>query len=116
MKMFMSLLMIMFLLILLMSTSFLISKKSIMDINKSSPFECGFSNFSSSRISFSIHFFMIAIIFIMFDIEMAIMLPIFISMKLMTVKKWFTLSMLICMLILYGLYHEWMNGIIEWSK
>nr|YP_009468946.1 NADH dehydrogenase subunit 3 [Changeondelphax velitchkovskyi]AVC55492.1 NADH dehydrogenase subunit 3 [Changeondelphax velitchkovskyi] len=116
MKIYQSILTASFLLIMLMSTSFLLSKKSILDLNKSSPFECGFSNFSSTRLSFSIHFFMIAILFLMFDIEIAIMLPMFISWKLMKIKEWFLMSILITSIILYGLYHEWMNGVMEWSK
>nr|QUS62613.1 NADH dehydrogenase subunit 3 [Unkanodes sapporona] len=106
----------MLMLTFLITISFLISKKSTLDMNKSSPFECGFKNLVSSRISFSIHFFMIAIIFLMFDIEIAIMLPIFISMKMMNIYQWMIASTLITLIITYGLYHEWMNGVIEWAK
>nr|QDC34249.1 NADH dehydrogenase subunit 3 [Laodelphax striatellus]QDC34288.1 NADH dehydrogenase subunit 3 [Laodelphax striatellus]QDC34301.1 NADH dehydrogenase subunit 3 [Laodelphax striatellus]QDC34314.1 NADH dehydrogenase subunit 3 [Laodelphax striatellus] len=116
MLMIKSLSMTVFILTLLITASFLISKKSILDVNKSSPFECGFKNFSSSRMSFSIHFFMIAIIFLMFDIEIAIMLPIFVSIKIMKIYQWTIASMLITMIITYGLYHEWINGVIEWAK
>nr|QBZ38140.1 NADH dehydrogenase subunit 3 [Muirodelphax atratus] len=116
MQMFKSMLTTTMMLTLLITISFLISKKSILDMNKSSPFECGFQNFTSSRMSFSIHFFMIAIIFLMFDIEIAIMLPIFISIKMMKMYQWAIASTLITLIITYGLYHEWMNGVIEWSK
>nr|YP_009987550.1 NADH dehydrogenase subunit 3 [Ishiharodelphax matsuyamensis]QBZ38023.1 NADH dehydrogenase subunit 3 [Ishiharodelphax matsuyamensis] len=116
MLIYQSVLLTMLLLFILVNLSFLISKKSMLDKNKTSPFECGFMNFNSSRISFSIHFFMVAIIFLMFDIEIAIMLPIFISFKLMKTFQWMTSSILISSLITYGLYHEWMNGVIEWSK
>nr|YP_009987524.1 NADH dehydrogenase subunit 3 [Chloriona tateyamana]QBZ37984.1 NADH dehydrogenase subunit 3 [Chloriona tateyamana] len=116
MKMFQSLTTASVMLMALMMISFLLSKKSILDINKTSPFECGFSNFSSSRLYLSIHFFMIAVIFLMFDIEIAIMLPMFISNKLMNMNQWFNSSILITLIITYGLYHEWLNGVIEWSK
>nr|YP_009468959.1 NADH dehydrogenase subunit 3 [Peregrinus maidis]AVC55505.1 NADH dehydrogenase subunit 3 [Peregrinus maidis] len=115
MKMIMSILISFILVSFLMITSFLISKKSYLDLNKASPFECGFSNFSSPRLSFSIHFFMIAIIFLMFDIELALMLPMFISMKLMNSIVWFSSSWMVSSIITYGLFHEWMNGVIEWS-
>nr|QWW90533.1 NADH dehydrogenase subunit 3 [Matsumuramata muiri] len=103
------------LLLMILTLSFYLSKKSTLDLNKASAFQCGFSNFSSPRLSFSIHFFMIAIIFLMFDIELALMLPMFISMKMMNSLSWFISSWLITGIIMYGLYHEWMNGVIEWS-
>nr|WNK76443.1 NADH dehydrogenase subunit 3 [Sogatella furcifera] len=116
MKLFQSIIMSFLLLSILAIFSFLLSKKTNLDINKTSPFECGFSNFNSSRLSFSIHFFMVAIIFLMFDIEVAIMLPIFISFKFMKVYQWMLTSLTISTIITYGLYHEWINGVIEWSK
>nr|QBZ38205.1 NADH dehydrogenase subunit 3 [Mahmutkashgaria sulcatus] len=115
MKIYQSILISLTLLTLIMVVSFNLSKKSTLDLNKTSPFECGFSNFSSPRMSFSIHFFMIAIIFLMFDIELVLMLPMFISMKMMNSISWFLSSLTISMIITYGLYHEWMNGVIEWS-
>nr|YP_009629417.1 NADH dehydrogenase subunit 3 [Sogatella vibix]AVV32053.1 NADH dehydrogenase subunit 3 [Sogatella vibix] len=116
MKLYQSVMLSFFLLTILALISFLLSKKSKLDINKTSPFECGFSNFNSSRMSFSIHFFMVAIIFLMFDIEVAIMLPMFISLKVMKAYQWMLTSLTITTLITYGLYHEWINGVIEWSK
>nr|QBZ38101.1 NADH dehydrogenase subunit 3 [Cemus sauteri] len=115
MKIYQTIMISLLMLNLLMSLSFYLSKKSILDMNKTSPFECGFSNFTSPRMSFSIHFFMIAIIFLMFDIELALMLPMFISIKMMNLTSWFLASWLISLIITYGLYHEWTNGVIEWS-
>nr|UBS93997.1 NADH dehydrogenase subunit 3 [Iolania perkinsi] len=95
---------------------FLMSKKTKMDREKASPFECGFSMMSSARMPFSIHFFLIAMIFLMFDIEITLMLPISYLKKFMNKMEWLKTSMLIIMMVLYGLYHEWMNGMLEWSK
>nr|UBS94010.1 NADH dehydrogenase subunit 3 [Oliarus cf. filicicola HI01081] len=94
----------------------LLSKKSTMDREKSSPFECGFSPISKARMPFSIHFFMIAIIFLVFDIEISLILPISITFKFINLMEWLKTSSIIMILILYGLYHEWMNGILQWSK
>nr|QBZ38062.1 NADH dehydrogenase subunit 3 [Bambusiphaga citricolorata] len=116
MNMYKSILMSMLILTTLMTTSFLISKKSILDLNKTSPFECGFSKMLSPRLSFSIQFFMIAIIFLMFDVELTLILPFITSFKMMNLHQWFKSGLLIISTISYGLFHEWMNGVIEWSK
>nr|YP_002418800.1 NADH dehydrogenase subunit 3 [Nezara viridula]ABM63311.1 NADH dehydrogenase subunit 3 [Nezara viridula] len=93
-----------------------ISSTSKKDREKSSPFECGFDPKSSARSPFSIQFFLIAVLFLIFDIEIAIILPVILTMKISMTKMWIlTVSMFIMILIL-GLYHEWNNGVLEWAE
>nr|YP_010240501.1 NADH dehydrogenase subunit 3 [Chlorops oryzae]QTF87842.1 NADH dehydrogenase subunit 3 [Chlorops oryzae] len=93
-----------------------ISKKSILDREKSSPFECGFDPKSSSRLPFSLHFFLITIIFLIFDVEIALMLPIILILNYTNLMMWSITSIIFIMILLVGLYHEWNQGMLNWSN
>nr|ALO77202.1 NADH deshydrogenase subunit 3 [Alleculinae sp. ALL01] len=94
----------------------LTSKKTITDREKSSPFECGFDPKSSSRLPFSMHFFLIAIIFLIFDVEITLLLPMIISMKYNNMMMYsLTLSFFI-LILLIGLIHEWKQGALTWTN
>nr|YP_009485701.1 NADH dehydrogenase subunit 3 [Tessaratoma papillosa]AVZ00838.1 NADH dehydrogenase subunit 3 [Tessaratoma papillosa] len=93
-----------------------ISKKSIMDREKASPFECGFDPMSSARTPFSIQFFLIAVLFLIFDIEIAIMLPIMLTMKISMSTTWISTITMFVMVLIMGLYYEWKNGMLEWAE
>nr|QZI85944.1 NADH dehydrogenase subunit 3 [Eocanthecona furcellata] len=94
----------------------LISKTSKKDREKMSPFECGFDPKSSARTPFSIQFFLIAVLFLIFDIEIAIILPIIITMKWSLTSTWIVTITMFIMILILGLYHEWNNGVLEWAK
>nr|UBI44033.1 NADH dehydrogenase subunit 3 [Eysarcoris annamita] len=94
----------------------LISKSSKKDQEKLSPFECGFDPKSSARTPFSIQFFLIAILFLIFDIEIAIMLPIILTMKTSMNMMWITTIMMFTIILILGLYYEWYNGVLEWAN
>lgn len=82
---------------------------------KFSPFECGFDPFSLTRIPFSLKFFFIAIVFLIFDIEIVIILP----YPILLINKNFLVIfsfILINFLIIFGLIFEWKRGIIDWIK
>nr|YP_011031338.1 NADH dehydrogenase subunit 3 [Epidaus famulus]WQT73255.1 NADH dehydrogenase subunit 3 [Epidaus famulus] len=94
----------------------LISKKSILDREKMSPFECGFDPKSSSRMPFSIQFFLLAVLFLIFDIEIVIILPMIITMKSSIIMIWSITVSIFILILLLGLYHEWKNGVLEWAN
>nr|YP_011014868.1 NADH dehydrogenase subunit 3 [Thabena yunnanensis]WQB38549.1 NADH dehydrogenase subunit 3 [Thabena yunnanensis] len=93
----------------------MISKKTKMNREKNSPFECGFSPMSSPRKPFSIQFFLMATIFLVFDIEISILLPMTLT-KMTNMEEWMTTSMLTILILTYGLIHEWNNNMLNWTK
>nr|URT60678.1 NADH dehydrogenase subunit 3 [Bullanga florida] len=93
-----------------------LSKKSFYDREKNSPFECGFDPKCSARVPFSLHFFLIAIIFLIFDVEIALLLPIIMIIKLSNLSAWLLTSLFFIFILLLGLYHEWNQGALEWTK
>nr|YP_010737960.1 NADH dehydrogenase subunit 3 [Frontopsylla spadix]WEQ92370.1 NADH dehydrogenase subunit 3 [Frontopsylla spadix] len=111
---FLSLITLFIALITMFFASFL-SMKLIYDQEKNSPFECGFDPISSSRLPFSLHFFLIAIIFLIFDIEIALLLPMVILYSSSIKIYWFLTSMIFIMILLFGLYYEWNQGMLNWS-
>nr|YP_009740660.1 NADH dehydrogenase subunit 3 [Oedaleus abruptus]YP_009740673.1 NADH dehydrogenase subunit 3 [Mecostethus alliaceus]QID03622.1 NADH dehydrogenase subunit 3 [Oedaleus abruptus]QID03635.1 NADH dehydrogenase subunit 3 [Mecostethus alliaceus]UPL65164.1 NADH dehydrogenase subunit 3 [Oedaleus abruptus] len=100
--------------IMLLATT--LSKKSINDREKSSPFECGFDPKSSARMPFSIQFFLIAVIFLIFDVEIALILPIVVIMKTSNITMWTLSTMTFIIILLTGLYYEWNQGALKWAN
>nr|ASY98489.1 NADH dehydrogenase subunit 3 [Idolomantis diabolica] len=100
--------------IIMMITNFL-SKKNIENREKSSPFECGFDPMSSSRLPFSLRFFLIAVIFLIFDVEITLILPMTIIPFNSNIMTWMFTSMMFIFILIIGLYHEWNEGSLEWT-
>nr|QQQ88795.1 NADH dehydrogenase subunit 3 [Hyalella armata] len=91
-----------------------LGNKSDKSREKLSPFECGFDPFKKSRVPFSLRFFLVTIIFLVFDVEIALLLP----MGLLSASSdplFVVISGFILMLILIlGLIHEWNQGALTW--
>lgn len=84
------------------------------DVVKVSAYECGFEPFSDSRIKFDVRYYLIAILFIIFDLEIAFLFPWAISLgDLGNFGFW---SMMIFLAILtIGFVYEWKKGALEWE-
>nr|UPL66030.1 NADH dehydrogenase subunit 3 [Calacanthia angulosa] len=115
-KVLISMMMMMMISLLLMTMCSIISYKSIMDREKMSPFECGFDPKSSSRMPFSMQFFLIAVLFLIFDVEIVIILPMILTLKSSIMSTWLITVMVFIMILIIGLFHEWKNGVLEWAK
>nr|YP_010701671.1 NADH dehydrogenase subunit 3 [Scaeva affinis]WCJ53232.1 NADH dehydrogenase subunit 3 [Scaeva affinis] len=109
-------LILMMLSIVVMMLATILSKKTYNDREKSSPFECGFDPMSSSRLPFSLKFFLITIIFLIFDVEIALILPMILILKFSNLMMWSITSIIFILILLLGLYHEWNQGMLNWSN
>nr|YP_010693262.1 NADH dehydrogenase subunit 3 [Bactrocera nigrotibialis]WCB99067.1 NADH dehydrogenase subunit 3 [Bactrocera nigrotibialis] len=94
----------------------ILSKKALTDREKCSPFECGFDPKSSSRLPFSLRFFLITIIFLIFDVEIALILPMVLIISISNIMMWATTSIVFIIILIIGLYHEWNQGMLNWSN
>ena len=93
--------------------NFLFSPKKP-DPEKLSAYECGFEAFSDSRIEFDVRFYLVAILFIIFDLEIAFLFPWAISLgSLGPLGFW---SMMIFLFVLtIGFIYEWKKGALDWD-
>nr|ALO70650.1 NADH deshydrogenase subunit 3 [Lathrobium brunnipes] len=101
--------------LIMMLLATLISKKTFMDREKSSPFECGFDPKSSARLPFSLQFFLIAVIFLIFDVEITLLIPLILTMKISNFLTYLYISFFFLTVLLFGLYHEWNQGALNWA-
>ena len=84
------------------------------DKEKLSAYECGFEPFEDARVKFDVRFYFVAILFIIFDLEVAFLFPWAISLSLIGLVGYF--SMMIFLLILtVGFVYEWKNGALDWE-
>nr|DAB41854.1 TPA_asm: NADH dehydrogenase subunit 3 [Elliptio complanata] len=84
---------------------------------KSSPFECGFDPIGSSRVPFSLRFFLLAVIFVVFDVEIVLLFPVVMVVggSWMWVSGYLALSFFL-VLLFGGVIHEWREGSLEWES
>nr|YP_010535798.1 NADH dehydrogenase subunit 3 [Rhipicephalus zambeziensis]UYB78853.1 NADH dehydrogenase subunit 3 [Rhipicephalus zambeziensis] len=82
---------------------------------KNSPFECGFDPFSLSRVPFSLKFFFIGIVFLIFDVEIVVIIPFPLIMTMKSLGFMFSFIM-INILILLGLLYEFKYSMLDWLK
>jgi NADH:ubiquinone oxidoreductase subunit 3 (subunit A) len=91
----------------------LVSKKLTFDRELQRPFECGFRTYNDFRLKFSLHFFLVALVFIIFDVELIIIFPYFINMNMVTPYLRVALLNILLLLLTLGLLNEWNQMILE---
>jgi len=82
------------------------------DLQQRRAYECGFSAFQSARRPFSVYFFLVGILFVVFDVELILLIP-------LPYFSWLNTTMgcglgLFFFILVLGLYHEWREGRLNW--
>ncbi len=86
---------------------------------KNAPFECGFAEFEDARIKFDVRFYLVAILFLVFDLEVAFMIPwgVLVRDSGGSGISWaaFVAMMIFLFILLIGFIYEWKKGALEWE-
>ena len=84
------------------------------NVEKTSAYECGFEAFSDARHKFDVRFYLVAILFIIFDLEVAFLFPWAISLGKIGAFGFWSMMIFLCILTV-GFIYEWRKGALEWE-
>ncbi|MBL7003567.1 MAG: NADH-quinone oxidoreductase subunit A [Gammaproteobacteria bacterium] len=84
------------------------------DEEKNSPYECGFEAFGESRMKFDVRFYLVAILFIIFDLEIAFLFPWAVALDQIGSFGLFAMAVFLGLLVI-GFIYEWKKGALEWE-
>ena len=84
------------------------------DAEKLSPYECGFEAFEDSRMKFDVRYYLVAILFIIFDLEIAFLFPWAVSLDVVGLFGLISMGIFLALLVV-GFIYEWKKGALEWD-
>ncbi|MEN9764925.1 MAG: dehydrogenase chain [Pseudomonadota bacterium] len=84
------------------------------DSEKLSPYECGFEAFEDARMQFDVRYYLVAILFIIFDLEIAFLFPWAVSLHEIGFFGFMAMMIFLAILLL-GFIYEWMKGALDWE-
>ena len=84
------------------------------DAQKLSPYECGFDPFEDARVRFDVRYYLVAILFIIFDLEVAFLFPWAVALGDIGVYGFWSMVVFLGVLTI-GFIYEWMKGALEWE-
>ena len=99
--------------VVFIALNFILSPKKP-DPEKLSAYECGFDAFDDSRMEFDVRFYLVAILFIIFDLEIAFLFPWAISLGNIGILG-FTSMMIFLFILTIGFIYEWKKGALDWE-
>nr|WPW52263.1 NADH dehydrogenase subunit 3 [Mus musculus domesticus] len=83
---------------------------------KANPYECGFDPTSSARLPFSMKFFLVAITFLLFDLEIALLLPLPWAIQTIKTSTMMIMAFILVTILSLGLAYEWTQKGLEWTE
>ena len=84
------------------------------DPEKLSPYECGFEAFEDARMKFDVRYYLVAILFILFDLEIAFLFPWAVSLDAIGFFGFMAMMIFLAILVV-GFVYEWMKGALDWE-
>jgi NADH-quinone oxidoreductase subunit A len=84
------------------------------DAEKLSPYECGFEAFEDSRMKFDVRYYLVAILFIVFDLEIAFLFPWAVALDSIGIVGLAAMGVFLLVLVV-GFVYEWKKGALEWD-
>ena len=84
------------------------------DAQKLSPYECGFEAFEDARMKFDVRYYLVAILFILFDLEVAFLVPWAVAMREVGMLGFWSMMIFLGVLTI-GLVFEWKKGALDWE-
>jgi len=99
--------------LIMMTVPFLIAVNNP-DPEKVSAYECGFNPFDDARMKFGIRYYLVAILFIIFDLEVAFLFPWAVALKDLDASGFWSMIIFLAVLTV-GFIYEWRKGALEWD-
>ncbi len=84
------------------------------DADKNAPYECGFEAFEDSRMKFDVRYYLVAILFIIFDLEIAFLFPWAVTLDSIGMFGFIAMMIFLGILVI-GFIYEWKKGALEWE-
>ena len=84
------------------------------DAEKLSPYECGFEAFEDARMKFDVRYYLVAILFILFDLEIAFLFPWAIALREIGATGFWAMMVFLAILVV-GFAYEWKQGALDWE-
>ena len=84
------------------------------DPEKLSPYECGFEAFEDARMKFDVRYYLVAILFILFDLEIAFLFPWAVALKEIGPVGFWSMMVFLAILVV-GFIYEWKKGALDWE-